>query len=243
MREPHFEEAVLDLNFYRDWVARREAALEKEKPKRTYFVTISREYGCEGYEAADKLVKKINERSTEPWTLFTHRMMEQMVADSESETVEMVREVSEKRWKFRDWFVDALVPRYLQSPSSHVFEGMRNVILNLADKGNCVILGSGGQVITHMLDPKKFMGIHIRVVASHSWRLRRVEELFKLNRVEAENLLRARQSARSRFVADFTGMDSSDPSLYHLVFNNARNNTDMMSDIILRYLELSEAFG
>jgi len=242
MREPHFKEEVLDLNFYRDWVAKRERALDKEKPSRTYFVTISREYGCDGFDFAKKLINSINKQSATPWSLFTHKMLEEMVASSEHQEVELVREVSEKRWSFGDWFVDALVPRYLQSQSSHVFEGMRNVILNLVDKGNVVILGSGAQIITHMLDPKKFYGVHARVVASHAWRLNRIEALFDLNRVEAENLLHAKERARAQFVRDFTGLDSADLSLYNMIFNNARNNPDLMASIVSRYLELNEAF-
>lgn len=241
MREPHFEEAVLDLNFYRDWVAKREKALEKEKPQKTFFVTISREYGCEGYDFAEKLIEKINERAETHWNLFTHKMIEDAVAAAEKTEPEFVRNISEKRWKFSDWFVDALVPRYLQSPSSHVFEGMRNVILNLADKGNCVILGSGAQIITHMLDPKKFAAVHVRITASYKWRLNRIEDLFKLNRVEAENLLHAKEKARAKFVRDFTGLDSDDPSLYNIMFNNARNTPDLMANVILRYLEMIEA--
>lgn len=239
MKESHFKEAVLDLNFYRDWVAKRKAALEKRKDQRTFFVTVSRDFGCEGYETARKITEKISELSETPWSLFTHTMIEEMVASQGQETVEMVRDVSEKRWKFKDWFVDALVPDYLQSESTHVFEGMRNVILNLADKGNCVILGAGSQVITHWLDPKKFMGVHIRVVASKSWRVNRVEHLFNASREEAEKILKQRQDARTRFLMDFTGLNSDDLSLYHMALNNARVEPDAIASLAVECLKLN----
>ncbi len=135
MGDLHFQDAVLDLKFYRDWVAKRKKALEKDKKQRTFFVTISREFGCEGYDLAGKLVQKINKCQESPWSLFTHNMIEEMIADKEHEAVELVRDISENRWSFKDWFIDALVPDYLQSQSSHIFEGMKNVILNLTDKG------------------------------------------------------------------------------------------------------------
>lgn len=239
MKEPHFQESVLDINFYRDWVAKRKAALEKKKDTRTFFVTISREFGCEGYGLAEKVTKKISEQASSPWSLFTHKMIDEMVAGVEEETVEMVRDVSEKRWSSKDWFIDALVPKYLQSHSSHVFEGMKNVILNLADKGNCVILGAGSQIITHRLDPKKFQGIHIRVVASRSWRVKRLMRLFDITMDKAENMLRAKQDARAQFIKDFTGMEAADPSLYNIIFNNVQNSHDQMASIIVELLKLN----
>jgi len=242
MKESHFEEAVLDLNFYRDWASRRKKDLEKDKTQRTFFVTISREFGCEGYDMAVKLTDKINNVAKKsPWNIFTHNMIEEIIAGHEEDTTEMVREVSEQRWSFKDWFIDALVPKYLQSQSTQVFEGMRNLILNFANKGNCVILGAGAQAITHNLDPKKFFGIHVRIVAPYSWRLHHLEHIHKLSREEAEKELKEKENARNSFITDFTGMDIHDTSNYHITFNNAKNSPDMMADIILEYLRKSGA--
>lgn len=241
MRGPHLKEATLDLSFYRDWVSRRKKEREKDVKKPTFFVTISREFGCEGYEFALKLVEKLNERHDGQWNLFTRKMIEE-IASGEDILPEMVHEISEKRWSFKDWFVDALVPTYLQSPSSHVFKKMRNLILNLADKGNCVILGGGSQIVTHRLDPKKFFGVHIRVVASHEWRLKRIGEIDKLTRDAAEHTMRARQDSRDKFILDFTGLNAGDPSMYSLIFNNARNDAELMANTVVEYLRLNGAF-
>ena len=42
MTDPLVREVTLDLSFYRDWVAKREKALDKDKKKPTFFVTLSR---------------------------------------------------------------------------------------------------------------------------------------------------------------------------------------------------------
>lgn len=242
MRDAHAKEAILTLNFYRDWLAKREKQMETEKGKPTFFVTISREFGCEGFELADKLVERINLAGVDaPWSLFTRKMIEDMAAGEEMESSDEVHEVSEKRWTFKDWFVDALVPRYLQSPSSKVFLRMRNIIMNLVDKGNCVILGAGSQIITQRLDPRKFFGLHVRIVGSYDWRLKRVEHHFHLTRDEAENMLRSRQDSRDKFIADFTGLNANDAALYNLIFNNARNSPDVMADTVLEYLKFNGA--
>ncbi|MBI5814056.1 MAG: cytidylate kinase-like family protein [Nitrospinae bacterium] len=237
MRDPHEKEAILDISFYRDWVAKRQKSLEKEKKKTAFFITISREFGCEGYELAQKLVEQIGGKGQQ-WSLFTRKMIEEACANENMEATD-VHEISEKRWTFKDWFVDALVPKYLQSHSSVVFQRMRNMILNLVDKGNCVILGAGSQIITQNLDPKKFFGLHIRITASNAWRLNRTEQVFKVSRGEAEDMLKARQDSRDEFIADFTGLDAGDQSLYHITFNNARNDSDMMARLIVEYMRLN----
>jgi len=236
MRGPQAKDTVIDLNFFRDWLAKRARARAKEgKKKPAYFVTISREFGCVGYEFAETLTEKLSEATGTPWSLFTRSMIEEMAA-MENLGPEMVHEVSEKRWTFKDWFVDALVPDYLQSHSSRVFEKMKTFILNLANNGNCVILGAGSQIITQRLDPKKFYGVHVRIVASREWRLRRIEELYKLGRDDAEKMLRERQDSRDRFIRDFTGRNAADPALYHIIFNNARNAPETMASMLVVYL-------
>lgn len=242
MGDPLIREVTLDLSFYRDWVAKREKALEKDKKKPTFFVTVSREFGCEGYDMSRILVEKINKKTSSPWHLLTRDMIDEMMAKDDV-LPEMIKSVSEKRWSFKDWFIDALVPAYLQSPSSHVFERTRNLILNFIAKGNCVILGAGAQIISHVLDPRKFNGVHVRLIASYDWRLARTERLFKQNRDEAENTLLSRQDLRDKFITDFTGLSAADLSLYNIIFNNANNTPDHMADIILEDLRLKGALN
>lgn len=240
MRGSEEKDAALDLSYYRDWVAKREKVIEKDKKKPVNFITISREFGCEGFELAEKLVEKINAAKGAPWNLFTRKMIEEACASGAMEAQD-VHAISEKRWTFKDWFVDALVPKYLQSGSSVVFQRMRNMILNLVDKGNCVILGAGSQILTQNLDPKKFHGLHIRITASYNWRLHRIEAIYNLPRDEAENMLRARQDARDKFIADFTSLSAADQSLYHITFNNARNTPEMMADVIVEYMKITKS--
>ncbi|MBF0169922.1 MAG: cytidylate kinase-like family protein [Nitrospinae bacterium] len=235
------KERSIDLSFYRDWVSKREQARQADAKKATHFVTISREFGCLGYDVATGLIARIEKETGEKWSLFTRKMLEEMAASAEFDK-DNVHEIAETRWSFKDWFVDALVPSYLKSQQTKVFERMRNIILNLADKGHCVILGGGSQIITHKLDPKKFEGLHFRVTASYEWRLHRMIELNKCDRSEAESLIRGNQANRDQFIRDFTGLSASDPFLYHVIFNNGKNDTEMMVDIAYHYLAKKGAF-
>jgi len=242
MADRFVKKTTLDLSFYRDWIARREKALEKDRVKPTFFVTISREFGCEGYDLATALVEKINKKARSPWPLFTRNMIDEMIAKGDI-LPDMVKNISEKRWSFKDWFIDALVPDYLQSNSSRVYEGTRNLIFNFIAKGNCVILGSGSQIIASGLDPGKFRGVHIRLTAPYDWRLARIGRINKCSHDEAEKTIKERQGLRDNFISDFTGMDAADLSLYDIVFNNAKNTLGHMADMIVEDLRLKGAFN
>ena len=210
--EPDF-----DKKKYHAWIEEREKAVETME--RSHFVTISREFGCDGYPTAQKLCELLNARRMGIWMVFSHPILGKLVED-ENLGAPLIHNVSEKRYTFVNWFLDGLVPEYLQSPQSQAFERMRTSILNLAEKGNCIILGAAAQIITRELDPSKFAGIHIRLVGTFKARTMSVMQKFGLNRGDAEKLIEKKQFARDRFVEDFTGRFVTDPTLYHLTFNN-----------------------
>ncbi|MBI4829208.1 MAG: cytidylate kinase-like family protein [Nitrospinae bacterium] len=231
---------TLDLEGYRRWIAGHNAG--PGGPEHSLFITISRQFGCEGYEIARRLVELINQRAPSPWRVFTRPMIEQM-ASGEHLAVDRVREVSGGRRGLRERFLDTLAPRALQSPSSQVFARIRDIILDLVERGDCVLLGGGAQIITHRLDPRRFTGLHARVVAGRAWRVERIQALYGLSGAEAEETLEARQGARDAFIADFTGLSADDPELYDVIFNNARNTAATMADVLMVYAEKMGAAG
>lgn len=231
-----YKEVEFNLESHQNWMKERSAAMATMK--QSHFVTISREYGCDGYPTAVKLCELINKkRKNSPWAVITHPVMEKLVSDEEL-GAELIDRVSEARYSFVNWFIDGFVPDHLKSTPSKVFQRIQTLILNLAEKGNCIILGIGAQIITNELDPLKFNGIHARIIGSHPVRLSKVMEKFGLHRNEAEKQLHDKQKARDKFIADFTGKSLADKSLYHMVFNNDRNTPEMMAKTILAYLEI-----
>ena len=53
------------------------------------YVTISRQYGCDGYELADLLAEKLNEhlkdqhrKQDKPWTVFKKELLKQLAEDT-----------------------------------------------------------------------------------------------------------------------------------------------------------------
>jgi hypothetical protein len=234
-----FKEPVFDRKRYQAWLDERTKAIETME--KSLFVTISREFGCDAFPTAEKLCEMLNAKRRGMWLVFSHPILEKLVAD-EKLGAPLIHKVSENRYTFVNWFLDGLVPDYLQSPQSQAFERMRTTILNLAEKGNCIIVGAGAQILTRELDPAKFNGIHIRIVGTFQARVMSVMQKFEMNRGDAEKLIEKKQFARDRFVEDFTGRMVTDPTLYHLTFNNDLSSKDIIAKSICSFMELRDVF-
>jgi hypothetical protein len=166
-------------------------------------------------------------------------MMEKLIED-EQLGYPLIHKVSEERYSFMNWFIDGLVPNYLQSVQSQVFTRMRTLILNLAEKGNCIIIGGGAQIITSDLDPAKFFGVHARLYASFPFRVKMLMESSHMSEAEAEKFLRMHQDTRTKFIEDFTGRSSTDSLFYSLLLNNERLDADTMAKAIFSIIEHTE---
>ena len=230
-----------DVDLYNQWLKDRDKAVEKEQSSR--FVTISREYGCDGYPVAAELNKFLNERTPEsPWMIFTHPILEKIISD-EKLGLEMVDSITETRYSFAKWFFDGIVPDFIKSPQLQVFERLRNLILNLAAKGNCILVGGGAQVLTHRFLSTIFQGTHIRLIGSHEFRVKNVMKKFGLNRGDAEIQIEKKQHAREAFIKDFTSHSSYENELYHMVLNNELMSPKTIAKMIFHLMELNGNFA
>jgi hypothetical protein len=89
------------------------------------------------------------------------------------------------------------------------------VIRGLAQEGNVLILGRGGQVLLkHHSD-----ALHLQIVAPKAQRLQVLMTQHGLSRREAQNRLRASDRARFDYLRRYHDEDWLDPALYHLVLN------------------------
>lgn len=235
-----FKDIKLDLFGYQNWLEYRNR--DNNVKKKKVFVTISREFGCDGYPTASSLYELLNEKfPASKWQVFTHPIMESLIKDEEL-SGDLIHRISEKRYSFANWFIDGLVPDHLKSTQTKVFARMRNLILNLAGKGNCILVGGGSQILTNRLNPSTFHKTHIRIVASHEFKVKSVMKKFDFSMGDAEIYLKNKQFARDKFVYDFTMHSSTENSLYHLIFNNGFNTPEMIARVTFNYMEISGAF-
>lgn len=92
------------------------------------------------------------------------------------------------------------------------------VIRGLAQEGNVLIVGRGGQALLG-----KHPGtLHVQIVAPFALRSEVVMERLALDRRAALNRVRASDRARADYLRRYHGRDWMDPTLYHLVINTGK---------------------
>ncbi len=106
----------------------------------------------------------------------------------------------------------------LQPVSVGLEEGARavgQVIRNVADRGNVLILGQGGQIFLR----GRPATLHVQLVAPLEQRVARVAKRDAISDVAARHRVRASDSGRADYLARYHGANWLDPVLYHVVIN------------------------
>ena len=92
------------------------------------------------------------------------------------------------------------------------------VIRGLAQEGNVLIVGRGGQALLG-----KHPGtLHVQIVAPFAQRCEVVMARLDLDQRAAQNRVRASDHARSDYLRRYHDRDWMDPTLYHLVLNTGK---------------------
>jgi cytidylate kinase len=103
------------------------------------------------------------------------------------------------------------------------------VIRGLANEGNVLILGRGGQVL--LKDHPDTL--HVQTVAPFAYRVEEIIARHGLSRRDAQNRVRASDRARFDYLRRYHNADWLDPTLYHLVLNADRLPVATAIDLIV----------
>jgi cytidylate kinase len=192
-------------------------------------ITISRQSWA-GAVTVAKLVAKQLDLDCQgdppcPSTVFDRDLAAQIVEDHHlsKEVEEFMPEDS----KFP--LTDALEALLGLHPSSWTLkEHAKETIRKLAVKGNVIMVGRGGAIITALF-PRV---LHVRLIAPFQFRVRNCADFHHIANEKAARLVRETDQARSRYVQDYFGANVDDPLHYHLVINTGRNSFQETAQII-----------
>ena len=112
-------------------------------------------------------------------------------------------------------------------------ESTTAVIKDLAQTGNVVIIGRGGNMI--LADTPGV--IRVGVVAPMEVRVRTLIQREHLAAEEALTQAREMERARMAFFRKFFKVDPNDPSLYHLMINTGKMSIKTAADIVVRAVQ------
>ncbi|MBU0515031.1 MAG: cytidylate kinase-like family protein [Proteobacteria bacterium] len=198
-------------------------------------ITISRQFGAGGDKLARALVDKLGYQ-------YVSRDVLKKVAARGGVSMSGAAAAEKSAGSWIMGLVDKIFPRdYIDSllktdsglmDSHDYIATVTEVITEIAQKGDAVILGRGGQHILKHL-PGAF---HVLLVADHEFRLKQAMEYYQATDKEAKAALKAHDRRRNSYLRAFVDIDPNDPSLYHLTINTARTPMERAEHLILELI-------
>ena len=194
------------------------------------FLTLSRQFGCHAFALAEAVVRRIEVRTGEVFEIFDRKLLEEISGrrDVASRLIESLTERT--RSEVEDWVVGLFSGAESEMSA---YRRLARTVCAIATKGRCILIGRGSAVLTRDLPG----GIHVRLVAPVEWRVRTLK-LHPHPNVPAEREAVLRMDLeRESFIRKYLGADVNDPTLYHLVLNNARLSIGRQAELILHLIE------
>lgn len=220
-------------NRIQSWQSYAQIAKEAKTPPRC--ITISREYGCQGFKVAKELEDLFNaenpdDSSKSPWLVLDRKLLEKLAEDSgfSKTDVEQVAGTSP--------IFQSLISMFMgthRAEQFEVFSYTKKAVRHFAQVGNCIIVGRGGASMTQDLSNC----FHFRLVAPFEFRVKNIMELKGLSRIDAEADIINNQKNRDDFIQHFTQDSMSDPTLYNLIINNERYTPSQIATIIQQVIQ------
>lgn len=180
-------------------------------------ITVSRELGSLGNEAAETLAKRLG------YKLVDKELLDKALA-GRGIAERKIEKYDEKRPSVWDAF---------SSDRDRYLHFLKAVIYEEASKGDTVIIGRGGCILLGELPGT----LHVRVTAPHDVRVRRMAAQLKIKEHQAEQVLKHSDHDRAGFWRYFFNVNWADSSIYDLVINTAHIDDQIVADLIERALE------
>ena len=185
------------------------------------FITFSRESGSGGKLIAKKVAKKLN------FDYFDKKLIE-LTAKKAKKRKALIGTLDEKERGFMDDLIHSLLnPDYVceQTFIKSLFE----VVLSVARKGYCVIIGRGSNFIT-----SQYGGLNVRIVAPFLVRAGYTAKYEKYSLYEARNRVKKFDKDRKDYIKQYFGKNPSNANYYDLVLNTTYLSIDQAVDIVVK---------
>lgn len=189
-------------------------------------ITISREFGCEGYPVANYLAEKLTNQDNH-WMIFGRQFMEQ----SESANDLRERMMQQLRLMKRGTIEQMAESILAGKPTNFMlYKSLIDEINLLSERGNAIIVGAAAAWILR----ERPLALHVRMVGSREFRIRRLAKEFNLNLEDAARVMEEGSATRDQFIRDFVHLDFTDAHHFDLLIHNDKFNAEQISEMILQ---------
>lgn len=203
--------------------------IEKKEPGP--FITISRQYGCDGYALGDLLVKKLDERADDSkWRVFKKELLKQLAQDTGLTQEVVEKERLSKPSLLKDFFRGM---RHRGIPDGYEIRNKITIMVRTAAfEGHAVIIGQGGTAATADLDG----GLSVRIEGPKEWRIARVSVREKLTRQGAVARIEEVERRRKHLREIYEQKNPREPA-FNLLLDNSIFSIDQLADQIIFAME------
>jgi cytidylate kinase len=212
---------------------KEKAARQHHRPKARPCLTISREFGCEGYPVAELLRELMMQRTGDEWVLIDKAILE-VVAQRHNISEDILQHLGQKN-HILDEMLATFSPHW--KSDQEYFRLLCRHVISLAEQGNVIIVELGGGIITRHIEES----YHFRLYGSMEFKVRTIARRLNIETEAAEKLIIRQQKQRDNFHRDFLDQDANDPALYDILFNNARIQPAQIAHVIADFVTAEAA--
>lgn len=201
------------------WMRLRERSEQARRFQFRPSVTISRQYGCEGYAVAKRLKELLEEASGQPWNLFDKALVDQVASD-ENLSRRLLGHLGDESHA-----QDVLRTHFGHLTHDDAYAKVVQHLVQIAMAGCAIIVGRGGAVACQ--DLKNCF--HFRLEAGFAFRSATLARRLELPLEEAEDLVRRQSKLREKFISECLHADATSSRWYDAVFNNERQSVETIA--------------
>ena len=209
------------------WTELQERLAHPPKPLILPSITLSREFGCEGYPLALRLKELLDEVSCLPWTVFDKALVDKVASDERVSRELLTHLGNESHAQ------DVLRAHFGFLTHDDAYAKVVKHLVQIAMAGCAIIVGRGGAVACQDLTNC----FHFRLVGSFDFRVRTIARRLEMPLPEAEELVRRQSKLRERFISECLHTDITSTRWYDAVFNNERQRVESIAQACLRIIE------
>lgn len=214
-------------------------------PEDGVVVTISRQFGSGGAEIGRLVAQEsglsyvdheIIDEVAKRMGVATHE-----VARQDEQTASSVRHILEAIQSSNPFNVNyntlfGIDMALTQSNEIAYLRLTQKVVLELATRGNAVIIGRGSQFLLHGA-PRT---LHIYIFAPRPYRISNIMQHLQLDHEHAQDLIDQRDYEHDSYLRHNYGSDGHQPSLYHLLINTSLFSLELAAHLISQALPLAK---
>ena len=207
------------------WITIQERLRMEQPPKPRPAVTISRQYGCEGYPLSEALKELLEQKTGDLWTVFDKTLIERVSHDT-GLSERLLSNLGDASKPILD-VLGTMLPHW--QTHNETYRLLARQVIALAIQGNVIIVGRGGAVLTQRLSNC----FHFRLVAPLEHRIQSIQQRLNIPFEEAKTLVIENQKARDKFIESFLNCSIADPYYYHCIFNSNKSDIPSIARSIL----------